>query len=65
MTDLQTAWLRAHPEFEPVGRAGGHSFFDQQGTLDSDGVYTPGHTWLKHRPVGDEPFVVGIKKLRG
>ena len=39
MTSEQKAWLDAHPDYRPIGVAGGRTRFAKRGALKPDGTF--------------------------
>ena len=39
MTEAQAEWLRSHPHYRAVGRAGGMSYYKGRGCLHTDGKF--------------------------
>ena len=60
MTSEQAAWLRDHPEYRPIGVAGGRTRFAKRGALKPDGTFV---AVTRASPLIDErdgAFGVGI-----
>ena len=60
MTSEQKAWLDAHPDYRPIGVAGGRTRFAKRGALKPDGTFV---AVTRAAPLIDErdgAFGVGI-----
>ena len=60
MTSEQKAWLDAHPDYRPIGVAGGRTRFAKRGSLKPDGTFV---AVTRAAPLIDErdgAFGVGI-----
>lgn len=60
MTGAQKAWLDAHPDYRPIGVAGGRTRFAKRGALKPDGTFV---AVTRAAPLIDErdgAFGVGI-----
>ena len=57
MTSEQAAWLKANPQYRPIGVSAGHAGYQHRGTLAPDGTFTKA---TKGVPVSEEGGCFGV-----